>query len=631
MTLKSLVFLILSFLILVIGAHAQGRTDSLKRVWTKHEAKEIQLSDSLQMSILEEISNSLTYNRPDSAVYYGKLMIELAKGKSNRFLNNAYQIVCRAYYIQGDYNITYNYATKVLALSEQLNNPTGLAMAYNSLGLVYQTQKKLIDAKNSFIKALAAGIKYKDSTIMIKSYFNIGLTYDELQQRDSALIYINKCIVLSELTNNKFHSAMGHNRKGVIYYNLNDFDNSIANHQVAIEHISKENQWELCYAYSGLSRAYNAIKAYENSIEIGKISLEMAKNIGAKWEAQQSSKIISESYENLNDHKNTLKYFKIYKAYSDSIFNTDNEKEINSLHLALTKSENEKLEKENKYHQELLHQKKMQLIWVSIGLFFLIVLLIVLYLSFKNGKINSIKIAAQRDELDQLNKSKDKILSIIAHDMRSPMANISDILYLLSEPDSGIDKVDLNKYYSEISIKVSTVRDTLDNVLQWAITQFKESKADPQIIDLNEVIEEQIKTCEHNISIKDIKLLYDSKTNDKCLVYADKGHVRIIVRNILSNAIKYTEMNGEISINSRDIDQEVIIDISDNGIGMDDLSISKLFSLTINPKYGTSNEMGTGLGLSICNEYIKLNKGKISVQSKLGKGSTFSIHLKKEK
>lgn len=230
--------------------------------------------------------------------------------------------------------------------------------------------------------------------------------------------------------------------------------------------------------------------------------------------------------------------------------------------------------------------------------------------------------------LRELNATKDKFFSIIAHDLKNPFNSILGLSDLL------VDQIQTNNYegieeYATIIQKSSTrVFDLLMNLLEWSRSQTGRMEFSPEYLELVALINEVTELLSDTAHQKSITIIKELPRN--LLVFADKTLINTVLRNIISNAIKFTHPNGQIVISAEKRPDELIISISDNGIGIKKEAIGKLFRIDENQtSLGTQNEKGTGLGLIICKEFIEKHGGKIWVESKVGKGSTFYFTIPK--
>lgn len=229
----------------------------------------------------------------------------------------------------------------------------------------------------------------------------------------------------------------------------------------------------------------------------------------------------------------------------------------------------------------------------------------------------------QSEELISLNQLKDKMFSIIAHDLRGPIINLKEIMSLFDQ--KIITDEELKSHLPLINADVKATASLLENLLFWSRTQLKGERVHPAMINLNLISIVQLNLLESQI--KEKSLTITNKIPENTLVFADKNMIELVIRNLLSNAIKYCHPNNSITLNSSLSDEFYKTEITDTGIGINSENIDKLFGMNNYSTAGTNAERGTGLGLLLCKEFIEKNGGKIWVNSELGKGSTFSFTL----
>jgi signal transduction histidine kinase len=232
------------------------------------------------------------------------------------------------------------------------------------------------------------------------------------------------------------------------------------------------------------------------------------------------------------------------------------------------------------------------------------------------------KLKQSEKQLKELNTTKDKLFSIIAHDLRSPFNSILGF----SEPLDETEKDAFNKESAHnLEIINATAKKTLallDNLLNWAKSQIGQINYEPERIILSSVILEIIEISNPTAQIKNITINYSQLNNIE--VFADPNLFKSILLNLICNAIKFTHNNGRIDIEAKLISKQVEISVTDNGVGMSQEILNKLFKIdsgiTLN---GTANEKGSGLGLLICKEFVEKHGGRIWVESEIRKGSRF--------
>jgi signal transduction histidine kinase len=232
----------------------------------------------------------------------------------------------------------------------------------------------------------------------------------------------------------------------------------------------------------------------------------------------------------------------------------------------------------------------------------------------------------QAAQLAQANQTKDKLFAIIGHDMRSPIGALGSLLDLLSA--GHISPEDFVNLAPDLRRNVRNVQYTLDNLLQWSNSQLQGMSISPGPVDLGSTIAEIGGLMSETARAKLLELVQATPTGQ--LAWADANHVRLILRNLIGNAIKFTPQGGRITVSATDEGAWAAFSVADTGMGMSPEQMAKLFRPDTHfSTYGTGQEKGTGLGLLLCKEMAETNGGSIAVQSQVGQGSTFTVRLPK--
>jgi signal transduction histidine kinase len=225
-------------------------------------------------------------------------------------------------------------------------------------------------------------------------------------------------------------------------------------------------------------------------------------------------------------------------------------------------------------------------------------------------------------KLLQLNDDKDRFISILGHDLRSPFSGLLGLSDLLMGSIRKLDIDEIEVFVNYINSSAKNTYNLLDNLLMWGRSQADRIPFDPQNLNLTFICKDVLQILNPNAIAKNITI-YSSEVNG-INVFADANMMKTILRNLISNAIKFTNKNGAINISARKNDSNVIISVSDNGIGIETEILNTLFDISkIHTTPGTAEEEGTGLGLIICKEFVEKHNGKICVESVFGKGSRF--------
>lgn len=248
---------------------------------------------------------------------------------------------------------------------------------------------------------------------------------------------------------------------------------------------------------------------------------------------------------------------------------------------------------------------------------------LLIFRDITESKIILDKLENQALELESLNTLKDKLFSIIAHDLKSPFASLVSMLKILKDGDLTIEE--FKEYLPKLTENVEYTSTMLENLLNWSRSQIDSVKIVFEELVLKEIIENEIKffskkALEKNISIH-------NELAENIIVKVDRNTVNLVFRNLCSNAIKFCNSGDSITISSKMSDGKLTIIFADTGIGMSEENVKKIFGAEIFTTYGTNKEKGTGLGLLLCKDFIEKNGGSICVESELGKGTTFYIQF----
>ncbi|MDQ3073571.1 MAG: HAMP domain-containing histidine kinase [Bacteroidota bacterium] len=232
-------------------------------------------------------------------------------------------------------------------------------------------------------------------------------------------------------------------------------------------------------------------------------------------------------------------------------------------------------------------------------------------------------VSEHKKQLEELNKVKDKLFSIISHDFRGPLNRLKGILGLMQQGVIGPEEWPMLS--ASLQEDVNNTSDLLDNLLYWARNQLYGFHPNPIPLDIKDIIEDNIEVMQKQAVNKGISLR--SEVRDSTMIYADPEIVKIVFRNLLTNAIKFSSLADEVVISTESTEKKVVVSVADKGRGIDPEKQKQLFKFGIHSTSGTANEVGTGLGLVLCREFIEKSGGEIWVQSDENKGSTFSFSL----
>lgn len=226
-----------------------------------------------------------------------------------------------------------------------------------------------------------------------------------------------------------------------------------------------------------------------------------------------------------------------------------------------------------------------------------------------------------KTELQRVNHNKDKLFSILAHDLRTPFTALIGYSELLSQMKDSLTKDQIAEYSEIINTSATGLHRLLEDLLEWSRAQMNKVTFSPEVVNLRLLVAEAVTLSEHTASTKGIELI-DTTTDTGVLV--DVHMIRTVLRNLISNAVKFTAQGGKVTLSIEDRDAGLSVIVQDTGVGMKEEQLAKLFQVAeSNSTNGTAGETGTGLGLLLCKDFVERNGGKIEASSKQGEGSAF--------
>lgn len=248
---------------------------------------------------------------------------------------------------------------------------------------------------------------------------------------------------------------------------------------------------------------------------------------------------------------------------------------------------------------------------------------LLIFWDITNRKKTTALLQAQANELRELNELKNQMFSIIAHDLKSPMAGLNSLLKLAES--GAFSEQELKDILPLLSRNVDNTSILLNNLLNWARSQLAGEHIDPELFILSDIVKRNIILLEKRALEKGIRI--SNQCDPGMRLFADRDMIDLVLRNLISNAIKFCDSNDSITIRADAQDGYTTVQVRDTGMGMDEHTQAKLFQLTAFSRPGTKNEKGTGLGLKLCKDFIEKNNGTLRVESKPGSGSTFFFRL----
>ena len=590
---------------------------------------------------LNNTAYNIYLNSPDSARKLAENALLLSQrynydiGKGRSFYN-----IGMVYWSQSYYTISLFYLNSAIN-NLPVNKPLYLSDAYNARGRTYADLGNYSQALADLDKSL--GYAGNDIERLAEVFSEKSYVYCALKNFHKAIADAEYALNLNKRIKQAGNIAVLNARLAGIYKTMKDYRNALYHDDVAFnmstQTANRRLRAKVLIEYAAID---NERKKYDNAIVYARKGISLADSIGLIDAQTEGYQIIANSFEQKNNLKQALAYQKVYAQIRDSVTRSSKLKTIQLIqnyHALNTKLNDIKLmeitDAENK--AKIKAQTRLILI-LSVSLVILISVLFVTWYLYKQKKILSNElenqhkalleqkgvIEVQTANLQSVNGLKDKLLAVIGHDLRTPVANMSNIIEMFN--DGYLTATEVTELMHEIGPIIKGAELTLSNLTEWAGSQIKGKAVNSTNVDIFLLGVEMEQTFVHHLQQKGIEFVNGAYAGRS--VQADENHIKVILRNLVSNAIKFTASNGTVTLATKVDHNSLIISVSDTGKGMNSNEIEKLFSISTHFSHsGTSGESGTGIGLLLCKELVELNGGKLSVTSAVGKGSCFYFSL----
>ncbi|MFM8913276.1 MAG: ATP-binding protein [Flammeovirgaceae bacterium] len=535
---------------------------------------------------------------------------------------------------KGFYSEALALSTEALKIDRELADAKEISDALNNIGAINFEQRKYQESLRAFKEAYEKAQIASHRTGMSRSLNNIAFCFLRLGQLDSARYYTNKSI--NDGVNDLYRTSFSYRMLGDIAYEEKNFGEALKHYQTCLENaIRQKNNFLRVSTQFRIGKTLIKLDQPDQAITLLQQNVIMATYHKYKRELESTYLVLSDAYRAKKDFANAMKYQTLHYQLKDSL-SEERRGEITELIQSTYQTEIKNAQIELLTKDSMLKENELRgqrlLMYVGIGI--LVVLAVLIFNLVQSNQRNKLanRMLSQQNELinDQsrqlevLNKTKDKILSIISHDMRSPLAGLKGLVTLMSS--ESITQQEFTQVSMTLRKNLDYVSNDLDNLLHWANAQVKGIKPQFENVNVHDVVVEQMNLFSEVSKNKSIQFEVD--VPDKLAIWADINHVRLVLRNLVSNAIKFSREQSHILISARPQDNGVAIEVKDFGVGMSQDEVARLFKIEDHfSKAGTQNEKGVGLGLMLVKEFVETNKGSISVASKPGEGTRFTIHM----
>ncbi|MBC7383462.1 MAG: tetratricopeptide repeat protein [Bacteroidia bacterium] len=526
---------------------------------------------------------------------------------------SAYTSIAEVYSRQNNFSKAIEYNLKALKLFEQTNDRFRQLNIFEQVGSIYYRQNNITKAKEYYSKALAL---YKDlgnragEAATLISLANLDADQQHFEQ---AVVRYKRAITIATGLNALPLQVQGLNKLAKCHLNMKDYEAASAEYRQSIIYAKQSGlNIELDEAYNGLSEIYKSLN------DLGKSKIFRA--------------LSSEIKDSLFNDSLMKKTLDIQQEYETEKLVYETEKKQDQIELYKKDDEVKEL--------ELKQTTQVKNFFITLSVLLVLLVIIFSYFISQNRKINKALTQGltdlgeknkeneiQKDQLTQLNQVKDRFFSIISHDLRNNLTTMKLYFDLISHKEFNPESH--SSLGKQVASSVQNTIDLLENLLVWASAQIKGVSINAADLSLYALAEENCQLLNSMAFHKQIQLT--NQVDEDTHVYGDINMLNLVLRNLLSNALKFTSDGGSVNIISEDEESYIKISVIDNGVGIAKEKISILFTEHSNSSTkGTGNEKGTGLGLMLCKEFVEKNGGEIWVESEEGKGSSFCFTLPKK-
>lgn len=565
----------------------------------------------------------------------------IAKNEGDyQFEGNAYLSMSRFYRDISKYSKSLECGLKALDIFTEHGLTAQYPNAYRSIAAVHREQNDLSLAEEYYSKAQVMLEKENKPAKLVDLYIELAIFYDRMGNLEKCLDYNYKALNYAKIINNKERLAAIYVNLGYSSFKMGQYKESIEfNEKVLTEFSSFNRDEDELGVYILLANAWiklNNVGKSEHYISL----------ITPKIRSIVDLKLVREYYNVQGEiaHKkgsveDVFAYKTLENMYGDSVCRQNQNRAILDMQLRFdTNKQEHEIDMLKAENEE--QRIRTNFLYAIVGIFTLFIAAVILFLiinrrkTFKlrlyNRKLElaNARLVKSEEELRSSNATKDKLFSIIGHDLKNPFNAMLGFCEMLSLNYNQCSEEQYRGYINVVFDAGRSIYNLLDNLLQWSKTQVGKISHKPVMLNLEQLVEEEMHLLVPTASNKNISIEVEVENNE--VVFADQYSISIVVRNLISNALKFTQFGGNVKIviSHRPNSDMVEVAVVDNGVGMTPEEMNKLFKS--NGSYttkGTANEPGTGLGLMLCKEFVESNGGKIWVSSEKGKGSEFHFSL----
>lgn len=665
------------WLIAVVQVYAQTHTDSLIHL-TQYG------SDREKLAATMQLSNQFKHNDPQKGLNFATLAIDVSEKLGDpEAAAKAYQLSAGILFRLGNYNKAKEHYEQARNRFNQVRQEKGVAESNYALGGIYYAQGNIAVAVEHYLDALRYYENNQDKPGMLGVYTSLAGLFARQNSFSKSIEYNLKAIALYEGSSNTMQALVAYDQVGNAYWKQNNLVKATEFFNKSLKAYSDmKNNAGIASTLNQLGNLAaeqgdytKAIQLFNRSLEMARVmktpylqvlnlnalgkvnalqqkypeainnykkAISQAKPANMKLELEEAYQGLSQVYEITRQQEKASTFSTLSKQIKDSLYNDSTLRQLSDLQLRYESEKKQQqielLSKEQQIQEsELLRERQLKRYFIVVSIVVGLVILILFYSFIQSKRYTqslkkqkdeieqkAIEISSQKEKVDQLNAVKDRFFSIISHDLRNNLTAMKLYFDLISNPNYKAG--DHSEITAQIAGSVENTIDLLENLLVWASAQIKGIPIHRQRLNLHSLAQENINLLSATAAQKNITL--DNRIGQEQTAIGDMDMINLVFRNLISNAIKFTPMDGTITLSCQPGESFNTISVHDNGIGISAENLGKLFDQHSHPTTkGTGNEKGTGLGLLLCKDFITQNMGNIWVESEKEKGATFYFTL----
>lgn len=588
-----------------------------------------ELIDTQQFFVNKEIGNFYQYENGSRALYYYEKALHIAKQLKRPLEEaNTHYSMGYSYQTRGEYDKSMQSYLQAIKGYDQLKDYRRLTNTWLSVINVYSATKKFKQAHDCVEKARALIQISGDSSQLPDLYSQSGNIFFSENKPDSALKELRIGLQLAQQTNDEYDIISCLANIGLMQKQLGNPEKALSYLLEALKavHDGPADAESYSSIYNNLGSTYAAAGKYHEAKRMFDSSIQYALRLGARSLEYENYRNLADMYGALGNYEQESYYLKKFYALKDSILTADSRIRLTELEseYLLEKKDVEILKQDVRLQKERNQRNVFILISLSSLLVLSLALLAYRRLQSRRKKLEEKNqvIAQQKSELESLNTIKDRLFGVISHDLRNPMVTLQSYLQLSAQTE--LSEEERQTFLQRTSHVLQQTKQLLDNLLAWARIQLGQT----QVFQSHASVEDIVAQVRYDISLQmEQKNLRLEVNIEPGVLHCDEQSMVIILRNLLVNAIKFSEPGQTILLNGRQDSSAYYLEVKDRGKGMDPASIQAILSGKSSSATGTGGEKGHGLGLQLVQDILDTMHGTLEIQSRLNEGTSVCLTL----